>query len=64
MTVKELKKELEQYPETMDVFLAERKSDFTYGLVNSVSSKRINFSEDPGGEVLSFDTVVVLDEDY
>ena len=62
MTVKELKQQLEQYPDTMDVFLAERKTDFAYGLVNSVSSKQINFMEEPDGVPLSFDTVVIIDE--
>jgi len=34
MTVKQLIKELSNYPENMDVFVAERKTDFAYGLVN------------------------------
>ena len=47
MNVKELKKELEKYPESMEVFMAERKTEFMYGLVNSVSTKEINFKESP-----------------
>lgn len=62
MTVKELKEKLSQYPDHMEVFMAERITDFTYGLVNSVGVKEINFMEDPDGEVLSRDKVVVLDE--
>lgn len=62
MTVKELKQKLEQYPEDMWVFVAERKSDFSFGLVASVSSKKINFMEEPDGKVLSSDTVVIIDE--
>ena len=63
MTVKELIKELSQYPENMDVFMAERKTEFSYGLVNSVSKKEINFMEEPDGEVLSRDNVIVIDEE-
>ena len=63
MTVKELIKELSQYPENMDVFMAERKTEFTYGLVNSISKKEINFMEEPDGEVLSRDNVIVIDEE-
>lgn len=63
MTVKELIKELSKYPEHMDVFISERKTEFTYGLLNSVSSKTINFSEEPDGETLAMDHVVILDEE-
>jgi len=62
MTVKELKNQLENYPDHMDVFVAERKTEFAYGLVNSVTSKEINMAEEPGGEVLARDTVVIIDE--
>ena len=63
MTVKELIKELQKHPENMDVFVAERKTEFTYGLVNTVSKKEIDFMEEPDGEVLSRDNVVVIDEE-
>jgi hypothetical protein len=65
MTVKELKEKLSQYPDNMDVFVAERKTEFAYGLVNSVRSDEINFIEDPDDEeALARDTVVViLDEE-
>jgi hypothetical protein len=64
MTVKELKLELAKYPDHMGVFMAERKTEFAYGLVNSVKSKQINFKESPDDdEVLARDTVVVLDEE-
>jgi len=62
MTVKQLKEELSKYPDNMDVYVAERKTEFAYGLVNSVYEKVINFMEEPDGEVLSRDNVVVLDE--
>ena len=63
MTVKKLIEKLSEYPENMEVFIAERKSEFTYGILNSVSKQEINFMEEPNGEVLSSDEVVILDED-
>lgn len=63
MTVAELKKRLADYPDDMYVFIAERKTEFSYGLLNSVSSKEIAFSESQESEVLATDTVVILDEE-
>jgi hypothetical protein len=67
MTVKELKEKLSQYPDTMDVFVAERKTEFAYGLVNSIRSEEITFAENPDfsedEEVLAKDTVVIIDEE-
>ena len=62
MIVKELIKKLSQYPEEMDVFIAERETGFAYGLINSVNKKKINFMESPGGEILSSDDVIVISE--
>lgn len=67
MTVKQLKEELNKYPEHMDVFLAERKTEFAYGLVNSVRKKEITFAQNPDfsedDEVLATDVVVIIDEE-
>ena len=63
MTVKELIQQLKNYPDNMDVFIAERKTEFAYGLLNSAYAKEINFSEEPDGEVMSRDRVLVLDEE-
>lgn len=63
MTVKELKEIISILPDSMDVFVAERKTEFTYGLVNSAFVKKINFVEEPDGEVLAQDNVLVLDEE-
>ena len=63
MTVKEMIKKLSKYPENMDVFVAERKTDFNYGLVNSCYKNEINFMEHPDGEILSSYEVVILDEE-
>lgn len=63
MTVKELKEELIKYPDSMEVFMAERKTEFTFGIVNSAYIKEINFVDEPGGEVLCREKVVILDEE-
>lgn len=62
MTVKELKNKLNEYPDNMDVFIDERLTEFTYGLANSVKMKKINFVDEPGGEVISRDNVVIISE--
>lgn len=63
MTVKELKEIISSLPDNMDVFVAERKTEFTYGLVNSAFVKKIPFVEEPDGEVLAQYNVLVLDEE-
>lgn len=63
MTVGQLIDELSQYPEDMDVFLAERKSDFDFGLLNSVNQAQLNFKEDSDGETTSTLNCVILDEE-
>ncbi len=64
MTVKELKQQLEKYPDNMEVFMAERKTEFTYGLLNTVGSQLIHFKESSDDEKsLAEETVVILDEE-
>lgn len=63
MTVKELKEIIKDLPDTMDVFLDERLTEFTYGLVNTAKVRKIDFMEEPYGEVLSSDNALVLSED-
>lgn len=65
MTVKELKQELSKYPDNMDVFMAERKTDFSFGLLNSIIKREVVFSEDPDyiTEVHAKDEVLILDEE-
>ena len=63
MTVKKLKEQLSKYPDSMGVFLAPRRTQFTYGLLNGVTSKEIAFKEEPKGKTLATDTVVILDEE-
>jgi hypothetical protein len=64
MTVKKLIEILSQFPGNMSVFIDERKTEFTYGLLNSVRKQTINMKEDPyDDEVLAREEVVVLDEE-
>lgn len=66
MNVKELKEKLAEYPDTMEVFVAERKTEFAYGLVNSVRSQEITFAEKPDfedGDLQAKETVVIIDEE-
>lgn len=64
MTIKELKEIIASLPDNMDVFVAERKTEFTYGLVNSAVVREINFMEEPGGKILAKDNVLILDEEW
>lgn len=64
MTVQQLKNELSKYDPNMDVFVAERKTEFQYGLVNSCYIHTINFKENPSDEeALAREEVVILDEE-
>lgn len=66
MNVKQLIEALSKYPENMDVFVAERKTEFAYGLVNSVRTQEVTFAENPGvsaDDESIKDTVVVIDEE-
>lgn len=64
MTVKELKEALAKYPDNMDVFMDERKTEFAYGLLNGVHLERISFEEDPdGGGARADDDVIILSEE-
>ena len=62
MKIKELKEKIKNLPDNMDVFVAERKTEFAYGLINSSIVKKINLVEDPDGEVLAQENVFILDE--
>lgn len=65
MTKKQLLEAIKDLPDNMDVFMGERLTDFTYGLVNSVQVKEIEFKEDtdPDSPVLAKDRVIVLTEE-
>ncbi len=63
MTVKELREQLSNLPDDYQVFVSERITEFSYGLVNSVYVKEINMSEEPDGEVVCREKVVIIDEE-
>lgn len=63
MTKKQLIEALAPFPDTMDVYVGERKTDFYYGIVNSVYTKKIPFTEEPVGKIIAKETVIVIDED-
>lgn len=64
MNIKQLKEKIANLPDNMEVFVAERKTEFDYGLVNSAYIKTVNyFMVDPHGEILTEDEVFMLDEE-
>ena len=63
MTVEKLISKLSLLPPSMQVFMAERKTEFTYGLLNSVKTKQINLVDELDGEVTAIENVVILDEE-
>jgi hypothetical protein len=63
MTVKELKEKLNKFPDNTDVFVDERYTEFTYGIVNSVHMMEIDLVEEPGGDSLAQQDVVIISEE-
>lgn len=63
MNIKELKEIIKDLPDTLDVFMDERLTEFKFGLVNSAKVKSIKFSEDPDSEELARDIVLILSEE-
>lgn len=63
MTVRQLKQRLKHYPDDLEIYVPERSTDFAYGMIEHVESKEINFMEEPGGEIIGRQKVLVLSED-
>ena len=63
MNVYELRQQLKELPDDMEIFIDERKTEFTYGLVNSGKVKEINLLDGLYGEVVSKEEVFVLSEE-
>jgi hypothetical protein len=63
MNIKQLKEKIANLPDSMEVFVAERKTEFTYGIVNTAYVQEIEFMEEPFGEPLAQAEVFILDED-
>jgi hypothetical protein len=64
MTKRQLIEKLNPYPDNMDVFMAERKTKFAFGLVNSVRQQKIKFADSPNFDIaIATISVVILDEE-
>ncbi|GJN60452.1 hypothetical protein [Elizabethkingia anophelis] len=66
MTVKQLKEKIENLPDNMEVFMGERVTEYSYGLVNSAEVRNILFydMDDPDNEdIQAKDEVLVLTEE-
>lgn len=63
MTVKELKEKLESFPDDMPIYIAERASEYNYGLLNSAYTHEIHIITEVEGWSEKETTVVVLDEE-
>lgn len=66
MTIRELKKKIEDLPDSMEVFLGERTTEFAIGLANSGEVKNVLFYDeaDPDNEdIQAHDNVFVLSEE-
>ena len=63
MNVKELKEAIADLPDSMEVFIGERKSEFKCGLLNSATVREINFTEEPYGDVIGTDNALVLEDE-
>jgi len=50
MTVQQLREALVGLPDNMDVFIADRKTEYPFGLVNSAKVIPITFEEESSGE--------------
>jgi len=66
MNIKQLKEKIKDLPDTMEVFMAERVTEFAYGLVNTGEVRNILFYDesDPEDEdTQDFEDVFVLTEE-
>jgi len=63
MTVKELKEAIENLPDSMDVFMDERRTEYNYGLVNSAFVREIDFSDEWDEAVVATDKVLIISEE-
>lgn len=64
MNLREFRERTKNMPDNTEIFIAERLTDFKYGLVNSATFKTINMTEDEYGSGESAtEDVVILSED-
>lgn len=62
MTLGQFRKLTKDMPDELDLFVAERRTEFAFGLVNSAYIKEIGFSEEPEDKPIAHEEVLVLDE--
>lgn len=63
MTVAELKKQLEKYPDTMDVFIRQDNTEFELSLVEQISNQNVLFSEGDGNqETEAYEDVIIISD--
>lgn len=64
MNLGEFRKLTAYLPDSIDLFIGERVTDFGYGLVNSATVKEIAMTEESDGTgEKAFETVLILDEE-
>lgn len=63
MTKAELIKQLEPYPDNMDIYLEVTDDEFTYAYVNGVRKEKVLFSEDAdgSGETCEDEVIIISD---
>jgi len=64
MTIKELKEVIKNLPDTMEVVIDERTSDFKFGSLESAYTSEITFSEEPESEPIAKDIVLILSDQF
>lgn len=63
MTVKQLRDQLRNMPENMEVYLCAKEKDFDFVPVELIEVKTINMKEDPDGKTLAKLPAVVLSDE-
>lgn len=63
MTVKELRDELNRYPDNMHIVINKTETEFSHVPLEKVTPEKIGFSEEPNGKVLAKDKVLVLSDE-
>jgi len=63
MTIAQLKEVIKDLPDNMDVFVGERLTEYTYGLVNTAEVREIDFVEEHESGDSTKEEVLILEED-
>lgn len=62
MDAQELINILKEFPPTMEVWIKKSENDFEFSLADKVERKEIPMKEDPDGEELAREEVVVISD--